>query len=137
MEVIAVGGRKVSGDGGHVVADVGWAASRHGTADPDAAEVAQEEALELVAEDAVDDEIHRRVEADQQIADAGHLVHQDVGRLEDVDRHRQNVEDEEDGNHAQQHRCQTDLPLLRVGQQRPLPIRLPHLQQQQQQQQQQ
>ena len=72
-------------------------------------------------------EIHRRVEADEEVADARHLVDEDVGRFEDVDGHGQNVEDEEDGNHAQQHRCQTDLALLRIRQLRSLPIGLPHL----------
>ena len=49
-----------------------------------AAKVAQEQPLELVSEDAVNDEVDGRVDRHQQVTDARHLVHQNVGRFEDV-----------------------------------------------------
>ena len=127
MEVIAVGRRIVAWNSRHLVADVGWAAPRHGAAGPGTTEVTQEESLELVTENAVDDEVDGRVEADEQVADARHLVHENVGRFEDVDHHGQDVEDEEDGDDTQQHRRQPNLALLWIGQHRSLPIGLPYL----------
>lgn len=59
----------------------GAAAHRHPAL---AAKIVQEQPFELVAEDAVDDEVDRRVDRHQQVADARHLVHQNVGLLEDV-----------------------------------------------------
>ena len=62
MEGIAVGvgrvGGEVTGIGRLVVAHVRRAAAQHRAAHPRAAKVSQEEPLELVAQDAVDDEIH-------------------------------------------------------------------------------
>lgn len=68
------------------------------------AKVAQEEALELVAKDAVNDEVHRGVDWHEQIAHACHLVDEDVEHLENVYHHGHDVEDEEDSHDAEQHR---------------------------------
>ena len=65
-------------------ADGHFGSARQGAPEAAAAKIAQEEPLELVAEDAVDDEVGRRIGRHEQVADARHLVHQDVGHFKDV-----------------------------------------------------
>ena len=76
----------------------------------------EKESLKLVSKDAVDDEIHGWVDGHEEIADTGHFINQDVGCFEYVHDHGQDVEDEKDGHNAEQHGCQPNFSLLRIGQ---------------------
>ena len=93
-----------------------------------ATEDLEEEVLEAPAEDHVDDEVHAAVYRHEEVADLdepGGRVHVDV--LVDVARQRQDVADQEDYHHAEEHRRQADLATLVVGETAEVPIGLPHL----------
>lgn len=68
------------------------------------AKVAQKQALELVAKNAIDHKVDGRVDRNEQITDSGHFIYQDVGHFEDVDHHSQYIKDEEHRHDTQQHR---------------------------------
>lgn len=89
----------------------------------------EEQPLELLAEYHVDDEVHGRVDGDQQVADFDQLVHRDaVERLGHVRYERPHVAQQEHDDHAQQHGGQPDLLLLQPRQPLPFPVGQSHLQ---------
>lgn len=94
------------------------------------AEVLDEEALELLAEDDVDDEVDGGVDGDEEVGGLDELVDDEVVEgLEDVVDEGQEVAEEEDDHDAEQHRRQPDLFLLQTGEPLSLLIRPSHLQQ--------
>lgn len=100
-----------------------------GPEQPRRAEELEEHPLELTAVDHVDDEVDAAVDGHQQIADLHHPLRR-IGdeRLVDVRGERQDVADQEDYHHAQQHRRQADLATLMTRQLLQVPVRFPHLQ---------
>lgn len=68
-------------------------------------EVAEKKSLKLVAKDAINNKIDGGIHWNQQVADASHFIHQNVGNLKNVHHHSQNVENEKYSNHAEKHCC--------------------------------
>lgn len=88
----------------------------------------EEQPFELLAEYHVDDEVHGRVDGDQQVADLDQLVDRyAVERLGHVRYERPHVAQQEHDDHAQQHGGQPDLLLLQPRQPLPFPVRQSHL----------
>lgn len=80
---------------------------------PRRAEKPEERPLEFTTEDHVDDEVDAAVDGHQEVADLHHPSRRILDEsLVDIRGQRQDVADQEDHHHAQQHRRQADLATL-------------------------
>lgn len=76
------------------------------------AENHQKRPLELPPEDAVDDEVDRRVDGHQEIGHPHQLRQENVEVLDDIHQQREDVASQEDADHTQQHGGQSELAFL-------------------------
>ena len=105
---------------------------RHLWGCPAPAEYLHEDRLELVPEDAVDEDVDGRVDGDEQVGHLDQLVEPELvvvlhgaELLEDVADERQDVADEEDDHDDEEHHSQVVVLLLLIAQYRPSGVRPP------------